>query len=75
MNDSIDLIKKFSLVVPLNRPIHVADDEHFTGTDLACIAKLVTAANRGGLKGHTLKSMLIRRGKDDGEIQFEFSWE
>lgn len=76
--DPLELIKTFSLIVPMNRPIHIVDNEHFTGTDLACLAKLVTAANRGGLQGHKLKSLVVRRAKpvngDQLEVQFELEW-
>lgn len=74
MADTLEAIKTFKLVVPINRPIHVADDKEFTGTDLACIAKLVTAANRGGLQGLKIQSLRVRCG-EDGEVSFEFSWE
>lgn len=74
MSDVLDVIKSFRLVIPMNRPIHAADDQNFTGTDLACIAKLVTTANRAGLNGLKLQSLKVNKS-GSGEIQFEFSWE
>lgn len=71
----IDDIKKFSLTVPLNRPIHCADESMFMKTDLAYLAKLVTAANRGGLQGHRLKSLVVRNGNAEQEVNVEFEWE
>lgn len=75
MSDVLEFVKAFRLVIPIDRLIHVADDVRFTGTDLACLAKLVSAANAGGLKGHKLKSLRVKPRNDTGDIQFEFDWE